>query len=185
MSRLCTLCDTEVTFRPTDIEEDRLVTMFLDGGCGCSKWKGRNCVQQFSASVVQEFRHSMSAAELYMLLMGQLVAFGDISDNTSTEWRHAPTQRTKIHYSYHHKGKTTCLKTFLFLHGIGIKRFKNITKSFHENGIFLESMEIPSDCLTTVCLFLLLSTLLPFWSTTQRKMAFFFQDDFQGTKAVI
>ncbi len=138
LSRLCTLTDIEVTLQPSDIDEDRLVAMFIDGGCGCSKWKGKDCVLQFSASHVQECRsqcQQISRLELDMLLIGQLLAFGDISSGVSTESRHSPSPRVRIHYSYHHKGKSICLKTFLFLHGIGIKRLKNIAKSYHDHGI--------------------------------------------------
>ena len=155
LSRLCTLHDTEVTFRPTDIEEEQLVAMFLEGGCGCSKWKGQACVRQFTGSIIQESRsqcQQLSRGELDMLLMGQLVAIGNISDITSTAWRHTPTPRTRVHYSYHHQGKIICLKTFLFLHGIGIKRFKNIAKSFQENGFLPRvhgiSKRLPHHCLS-------------------------------------
>ena len=137
LSMLSALCDTEVTFRPSDIEEEQLVAMFLDGGCGCAKWKGQNCIRQCARSDIQESRsqcQQLSRGELDMLIMGKLVAFGNTGDNTSIEWRHAPTPRTRIHYSYHHQGKSICLKTFLFLHSIGIKRLKNIAKSFQENG---------------------------------------------------
>ncbi len=156
MSRLSTLCDdTEITLQPTDIEENRLVAKFFDEGCGCSKLKGQNCVQQFSASVVQEFRsqcQQLSRNELDMILIGQLEAFGDNSDNTSTEWRHSPTQRSRIHCSYHHKGKIVCLKMFLFLHDVGMKRFKNIIKSYRDNGILPRvhgnSKRLPHNCLS-------------------------------------
>ena len=133
---LSALCDTKVTFRPSDIEEEQLVAMFLDGGCGCTKWKGQNCIRQCARSDIQESRsqcQQLSWGELDMLIMGKLVAFGNTGDK-SIEWRHAPTPRTRIHYSYHHQGKIVCLKTFLFLHAIGIKRLKNIAKSFQENG---------------------------------------------------
>ncbi len=70
-----------------------------------------------------------------MLLIGQLLAFGDVSSSVSTESRHSLSSRVRIHYSYTHKGRIICLKTFLFLHNIGIKRLKNLAKSYHNHGI--------------------------------------------------
>ena len=34
--------------RPNDIQEDKLVSDFVSAGCGCSKWKGKQCSEQFS-----------------------------------------------------------------------------------------------------------------------------------------
>ena len=129
MSGLCTLCDTEVTFRPSDIEEEQLVAMFLDGGCGYAKWKGKNCIRQCARSDIQESRsqcQQLSRGKLDMLIMGKLVAFGNTIDNTYIEWRHAPSPRTRIHYSFHHQRKIVCLKTFLFLLAFGTKRVKTL-----------------------------------------------------------
>ncbi len=80
----------------------------------------------------------LSHGELDMLLIGQLLAFGDVSSSVSTESRHSPSSRVQIHYSYTHKGKIICLKTFLFLHNIGIKRLKILAKSYHNHGILPE-----------------------------------------------
>ncbi len=131
MCRLVTLCGTGITLQPTDIEENNLITMllFFNGGCGCLKYKGNNCALQFSVSELQESRlqcQQLSHGELDMHLLGQWMAFGDISGNTSSEWRHSPTPRVRIQYSYHHRGKSVCLKTFLFVHA-------NIAKSYHEH----------------------------------------------------
>lgn len=74
----------------------------------------------------------LTRKELDMLIF---LLMSDYSETTSTEWRHTPSMWSRIHCSFYHQGKSICIRTFLFLHTIGIKRYKNISKSFHNDGI--------------------------------------------------
>ena len=70
-----------------------------------------------------------------MLNFGHLLAHADNSETTTAEQRHPPRKRSRMSLSYYHHGKPICMKMFLFMHTVGIKRLKNVSKSFQDNGI--------------------------------------------------
>ena len=127
-----------ITSRPTDTEEEFVVSSFMSTGCGCRKAKGAPCYRQFSLSYVEEFRAScaeLTPAELDMVIMGQLAAGMNTSDTVSTTARHKDDDREKCYTSFTHQGKPVCVRMFRFLHGVGEKRLKNLTKSLKRNGL--------------------------------------------------
>ena len=110
----------------------------MSTGCGCHKLKVTPCSRQFSLSYVEEFRAScaeLTPAELDMVIMGQRMAGMNTSDIVSTLARHKEDDREKCYTTFTHQGKPVCLKMFRFLHGIGEKRLKNLTKSVKRNGL--------------------------------------------------
>ena len=110
----------------------------MSTGCGCHKLKGSPCSRQFSLSYFEEFRAScaeLTPAELDMVIMGQLMAGLNTSDIVSTLARHKEDDREKCYTTFTHQGKPVCLKMFRFLHGIGEKRLKNLTKNVKSNGL--------------------------------------------------
>ena len=130
--------DVGIDYRPVDVDEEKVISMFFENGCGCRKWKGKNCIHQFSVKYIQDIRSQcfqLSRQELDMLLFGQLLANADKTEITCTEWRHSPHVRSRMSCSYRHQGKSICLRTLLFIHTTGIKRFKNISSSFQMDGI--------------------------------------------------
>ena len=72
-----------------------------------------------------------------MTLLGQLVAFTNCSSLTSHSSRHwLPSVSRQRSYSvFWHGGRRVCKKTFLCLHTISNKRFRNLKKSLEENGL--------------------------------------------------
>ena len=131
-------CLANVDFRPEDVDEGKNVLSFFEEGCGCSKWNGKNCIHQFSQAHVSDVRlqcFQLTHQEQDMMVFGQLLAHADNSEATTAEQRHPSRKRSRMHSFYYHQGKPICLKTFLFMHTIGMKRFKNITKSFQDNGV--------------------------------------------------
>ena len=87
----------------------------------------KNCIHQFSVKYIQDIRSQcfqLSRQELDILLFGQLLANADKTEITCTEWRHSPHVRSRMSCSYRHQGKSICLRTLLFIHTTGIKRFK-------------------------------------------------------------
>ena len=108
---------------PTDIEENELIASFVSQGCGCNK----KCCSQFTREYVTSVcacSTELSHGELDMAIMGQLLAY----TNTSSEVSYT---------SFFHQGKPVCRRMFQFLHGIGIKRMKNLMRSMKENGLTL------------------------------------------------
>lgn len=95
-----------------DISDDKAISDFWENGCGCFKWNGKNCIQQFSVSHIKEVRmhcQELSHGELDLLILGQLLAFMNNSDTVSVESRHSATARVRPYCSYHHQGKLVCL----------------------------------------------------------------------------
>ena len=124
-------------YRPQDIGDEQIISDFLENGCGCSKWNGNDCIQQFFVGHIKEVRmhcQELSHGELDLLILGQLLPFTNNSDTVSIESRHSTTARVRQYCSYHHQGKPVCLRTFLFLHSIGSKRLKNLLTSFQKKG---------------------------------------------------
>lgn len=101
-------------------------------------WRGRPCSRQFSREYVKETRQSfmdLSTSELDMFLMGQLIAFTNSSDGVVVESRHGDQEKRKSYCSFFHQAKPICRETFRFLHGIGEKKLKNVSKALRLGGI--------------------------------------------------
>ena len=74
----------------------------------------------------------MTSGELDMLILAHLDAHrrchrGDVQSGTETEKQ----QRIE----YYCEGKRVCKSTYLFIHAIGPKRYKNLVKHFEQNGL--------------------------------------------------
>ena len=126
--------EVTITSLPTDIEENELICAFVSSGCGCNK----KCSSQFTVEYVTSVRScctELTHSELDMAIMGQLAAFVNTGSQVSTAARHKEGERKKAYTSFFHQGKPICSRTFQFLHGIGIKRLKNLTTSVKENGL--------------------------------------------------
>ena len=84
--------DVLIELRPCDIEEDKVVEDFMSKGCGCKKWNGKACSEQFSIDYVKQLRvniRELTTSELDLVIMGQLMA----NSNTSA----TSQQRGKSH----------------------------------------------------------------------------------------
>ena len=95
----------------------------------------RGSMLQFSLSYIEEFRAScaeLTPTELDMVIMGQLAARMNSSETVSTTASH---KHEKCYTSFTHQGKPVCVRMFCFLHGVGEKRLKNLTKSLKRNGL--------------------------------------------------
>ena len=143
--RLQTIDDSIITTGlPTDALEDEAVSHFMTSGCGCTKAKGKPCCEHFSQEYVTSRRQScaeLNHTELDMAILGQIAACSNISSRVSTGTlstgrdRHKEADREKGYTAFMHQGKPICQKTFLFLHGIGVKRLKNLAASFKRTGL--------------------------------------------------
>ena len=126
--------EVTITSLPTDMEESEVIASFMSQGCGCNK----KCNSQFTTEYVTSMRATcaeLSHSELDMAILGQLSAFVNTSAEVSTASRHKESERKKSYTSFLHQGKPVCSRMFQFLHGIGIKRLKNLTKAVKENGL--------------------------------------------------
>ncbi len=108
-----------------DIREDQLVSQFIADGCGCQL----RCSQTFSEKHILETRLnfvSLSNTELDLVVLGQLNAFSNCSNQVSIVSRHQPTERKKKYSQYYHQGEKICRIFFRFLHTVGDMRLKNL-----------------------------------------------------------
>ena len=58
MRRIPLNVDVPIDLRPSDIKDDQLVENLMNTGCGCTKWNGRGCSNQFSTQYIRETRLS-------------------------------------------------------------------------------------------------------------------------------
>lgn len=121
-----------MTLSALDQTEQHCVKEFSLRGCSCDFSSSKSsCCRLFSADHYESLRTSfaeMSHDELDLFIMGQVMAHTFVS---STVLSHS---RKSTYGHFFHQGQRVCQTTFLFLHNIGIKRFKNIKAHLLENG---------------------------------------------------
>ena len=108
-----------------DVDYDADIESFVDNDCGCTLHNGQACSTRFAYSHIKRVRYAameLNRSELDLIVIGQLAATVSIHDSK------------RSYTSFLHSGQRVCKKTFLFLHGIGEKRLKNITKHYLQNG---------------------------------------------------
>ena len=124
---------------PTGALEHEAVSQFMTSGCGCTKAKRKPCCEHFSQEHVTSMRQysaKLTHSELDMTILGQIAACCNSNSWVSSgmlstgRGRHKEADREKGYTAFTHQGKPVCQKTFLFLHGIGMKRLKNLAASF-------------------------------------------------------
>lgn len=128
-------CDIEIEVRPLDVEEEELIKTFIDRGCSCDLGPHKTpCCKSFSVDHYLSLRCAfaeMTHDELDMIVMGQVMATCHLS--STAESSEAP-EITRNIMRYYHQGVAVCRRTFLFIHNIGLKRFKNVKASYHRHG---------------------------------------------------
>ena len=127
------IADVDIEQTLSDTFEGQLVSDFVENGCGCQLWKGRNCSLQFSIDHISDVRSycaSLSRTELDMVLLGQIMALSDITINP----QYSLLNQKRVHTTYIHLGKQICLTTFR-LHGVGRSRMENLMTHFQVYGL--------------------------------------------------
>jgi len=124
----------DVTIEPTDADrnESRLVDTFMATGCGCKQ----NCHSCLGHEAIERHRNScaeLTKPELDMAILGQLAAL-EHRDTTAGGLHKKEVQRQRNRAVFYFQGKV-CRSAFLFLYGIGVKRFKNLQKHYDQHGL--------------------------------------------------
>ena len=133
--------DTDLSpeMRDVDIKEEENLDKFVREGCGCKLANGEPCSSYFTTEYYRSVRSQMAEltrTELDLVVMGQIMANINCSPYTSTTKCHRKaTERKQTNVTFSHLGHPVCRITFLFLHSIGVDRYKNIKASFEHNGI--------------------------------------------------
>ena len=114
----------EIEWQPCDLSKQNIVEEFVAVGCCCRKgFNNTSCSLPFNTEYMSTFRSScaeLSKQELDMIVIGEIVAF------TNSDPNHSSILRMRDICHYMHQGKPICANTFMFLHGIGRTRVKNI-----------------------------------------------------------
>ncbi len=137
---LSEVCEVAAVMRELDDKESDLVKQFVSRGCSTSCDFGPKktpCSMLFPVEHYQCLRATfaeMSSDELDLFVMGQIMAHCHQSTTLQGHHSSSPEQRRGTYGQFYHQGLRICQRTFLFLHNIGIKRFKNIKKSYLTNG---------------------------------------------------
>ena len=137
LAHVSSISDINVELSSHDIQEKDSVVTFMEAGCHCKLWNGKDCSLQFSPSEVEEVRLSclaLSKSELDMVVMGQIMANSNSSAITEAS-KHLPLARKKKYTKYFHQGKAVCPAMFRFLHSIGETRLKNLVRNFKDDGL--------------------------------------------------
>ena len=125
-----------------DVEELQAIQRFVDFTCGCSKKQGPPCSGYFDQKEYEDARMSMAELEndqLDLVILSQINAhhFSDRLAEHRTETE--KSLRVKEYTNFLYKSHSIYLKTFLFLHGIGKKRFRNLMKHYQLNGVTVQT----------------------------------------------
>lgn len=139
---LSEVCEVAAVMRELDDKETDLVEQFASRCCSTSCDFGPKktpCSMLFPVEHYKSLRAAfseMSHDELDLFVMGQIMAHcyqsttlqGHHTSSTSSE------ERKTTYGQFYHQGQRVCQRTFLFLHNISLKRFKNVKKSYLMNG---------------------------------------------------
>ena len=123
-----------------ELEEKHCIHAFVSSGCGCALQSGKSCSGHFGFDHYLEFRgqcRELTRSELDLVLLGQLSAFLFSTEQTarSTTYRHPSEGRQHSYTIFWHRGHKVCRRTFLFLHTVSEKWFKNLKSSLLQNGL--------------------------------------------------
>ena len=126
--------------RELDVKEVSLVKEFIATTCKCSKKKGGPCSAYFSVEEIGDYRMRMAELEndvLDMVILSQINAHHFCDDLQGHRSQATAHERMKDYTVFYCHGHPICLTTFLMLHGIGKKRFRNLLKHYKLNGVCL------------------------------------------------
>ena len=123
---------------PTESSDVQECEMFVRNTCGCHLDKGKPCSSLFPVEHYIQLRAQSSFLtrdELDLTLIGSIMCTV-IQDSYVRDGRHKPSKRRKkTTVSYMHHAHEICKKTFMFLHGIGKDRLRNVRDSYLTNGL--------------------------------------------------
>ena len=133
---LLAVCEIKET-RAVDDEEKR-VKEFIDRGCGCDNGPNKSqCSLLFPIEHYRSLRSTFAELnhdELDLIVMGHIMAHTFQSSLLQGHHSYVPTERRITYSQFFHQGHHVCQRTFLFIHTIGIKRFKTIKSSYLNSG---------------------------------------------------
>ena len=127
----CSDAEEAVSSRGDDEREEKFIDDFLARECGCILGPKKSpCSKLFSRSELSATRMNcleLSNSELDMLVLANLDAHRHSGDGN--------TGNSRASINYYFRGTRVCKATFMFVHAVGPKRYKNIVTHFAEHGV--------------------------------------------------
>jgi hypothetical protein len=123
--------------RELDKDEIKGIQHFNATTCGCTKRNGSPCSDYFTVQQLSELRMQMSELEndhLDLVVLSQIHAHHFMNELVGHR-RIDTRERVREYTTFFYHGHSICLKTFLFIHSIGKKRFRNLLKHYQLNGV--------------------------------------------------
>ena len=136
-------CPTVTEVRTEDVDEDQTTEQFFRETCYCTLGKNNNpCSMELCRKHAVEYRQQcfeLSKDELDMAVLGELAALrrreptiSIVSDfDRQKKRRITPRPYTAFRFG----DMPICKNSFLFLHGMTLKRFKNLCRHFDSSGL--------------------------------------------------
>ena len=129
-------CDAvNLSVREADETENVLIDDFIKTTCKCHfGLNGQACSSLFSQKIISTSQmdcQEMSKAELDLVILSHLEAKRRTFEGSEG------SSHVTITYWFH--GHRVCKTTYLFLHAVGPKRFKNLVAHFGQNGMVLRT----------------------------------------------
>ena len=116
-------------------EEDKKIDTFIYKSCGCQLGlKNTPCSGLFTKEQLLDQRLvclALEKSELDMVVLAQLQAFSN--DTEADAEQESAHRRNYIAFMF--KGRRICRKTFLFLHALSLKRYRNLLVHYNNNGL--------------------------------------------------
>ena len=120
--------EAELVRHEDEAEELRINTFTAETCCCHFGPKSTACSTRFDRELIPTTRmncREMTKAQLDVVILANLEAYQhDLGSSRS-------------HIDYYFHGRKVCKSTFLFLHAVGSKHFKNLVAHFTENGLTL------------------------------------------------
>lgn len=127
-------CTTTNDVRVEDIAEVESIEQFVLESCGCKFGPACTpCSKTISSEQYRDVRSQMCELthdQLDLVVMSQLMMTTETGSST-----HRNKQRQRTYSVLYHGGQRICLSTFLFLHTIGLSRFKALKSHFQARGL--------------------------------------------------
>ena len=131
-----------ISIREEDEVDMKAINNFMAVGCSCSLGPTKSpCSKLIRRETVSATRLNcleMTNSDLDMVVLSHLDAhrrIEEITDTTGDSTITGVQQKHRIAVDYFFQGKRVCKSTYLFVHAIGPKRYKNLVRHYEKHGL--------------------------------------------------
>ena len=122
--------EVEIEIRQEDQDEEAAVQQFLNNTCECNFG-----VDKTACSTVARVRECVRESRSLMQALTKAEQDTIILAKLDCMTRPSNAGGGRSHVKFFFQGTQVCQKTFLFMHNLGIKRYKNLLKHYQTDGM--------------------------------------------------